>query len=167
MTFPATLAAFNKRRATFEAWLVEHGSAILAPTNPYEVIRFEGQGKPCVVYRNGTDYIQPCHWQNGALEAFQAFDQSQPWHATVRVRRNRKHENQVRSLAARDGWGCAYCPDALTEETATIEHFLSRTHGGTNHLANLGLACDPCNQKVSHLSVREKIEMAVKGRTLT
>lgn len=30
---------------------------------------------------------------------------------------------------------------------ATIEHILPQTHGGTNELANLGLACARCNSQ--------------------
>jgi hypothetical protein len=166
VTFPTTLAEFNKRRPAFEAWLLANGSSVLAPTNSYEVIRFVGTENTCVVYRNDKNRILPNHWQHGAQAAFSAFIGQKSWRATKRVRTgDRKRINQIRSIAQRDGWICSYCPTVLTEETATREHFLSKTHGGSDHLANLGLSCGPCNEKVNHLSVREKIEIAIRGKT--
>lgn len=168
MTYPATLSEFNKRRAAFETWLTANGSAILATTNPHEVIRFVGQNTACVVYRDDCNQILARHWQNGADAAFVAFEQQKPWRAIERApRSDKKRINLVRSIAARDGWGCCYCPAQLTEKTATLEHFLSKTHGGSDHLANLGLACQPCNENAHHLSVREKIEIAIIGRKST
>lgn len=165
MSLPGCIAEFNKRRSSFEAWLSANGSAVLAPTNPYEVIRFVGPNSTCVVYSDAKQRILSDHWQHGAGTAFDAFDNQKPWRAAKRGPvGQRKRINLVRSIAERDGWSCSYCPEVLTEETATVEHFLSRTHGGSDHLANVGLACKACNSNAFHLSVREKIEMAIKGR---
>jgi len=48
----------------------------------------------------------------------------------------------------------------------TIEHFVPITAGGTSHLANLSLAHKECNAGASHLSVRQKVEMAVRNRRM-
>lgn len=166
MPYPTTVADFNVRRPTFEAWLVEHGSAILAPTNEWEVIRFIGQNATCVVYSDSRQCIKDHHWQHGARGAFDAFTQKKPWRASKRTNiGQRKRINTVRSIAQRDGWTCAYCLCALDEDDATIEHFVALTHGGPDHLANQVLACQPCNAEASHLSAREKIEAAVRKRS--
>jgi hypothetical protein len=53
----------------------------------------------------------------------------------------------------------------LSFETATIEHVVAITSGGTNHLSNKALACEPHNRQAGHLSAREKFELAIKIRT--
>jgi 5-methylcytosine-specific restriction endonuclease McrA len=78
--------------------------------------------------------------------------------------RDRKTVNLVISLAERDGWDCCYCFASLNIETATIEHFVPVTSGGDSHMANLSLACRPCNQEAGHMPVRAKMEMAVRKR---
>lgn len=49
-------------------------------------------------------------------------------------------------LVSRDGACCWYCGRPLILETATAEHLVPVSQGGTNHLHNLVLACHPCNQ---------------------
>lgn len=159
---PPSVNAFDKRRQVFEAWLLERGSAIKQPTNPYEVIRFAGATNECIVYRKANDTIS--HWANGADKAYRAFLDGTPWRAATRGKRDQKTVSLILSLAQRDGWGCCYCPTALDMETATIEHFVPITAGGNSHMANLSLACRPCNNAASHLPVRAKIEMAIRNR---
>lgn len=163
MTGPQYETELNKRLGKFRDWLVANGSAIHAPTNPYEVLRFDGPGAVCVVYKNASGQLS---WQNGAAEAFAAFRDCRPWRATDRVARaNRgtaKRLRLIRSLMHRDGARCLYCPAELTEETATVEHVVSITSGGSSHMANLALACDRCNDEASHLSVVEKIRLAIR-----
>lgn len=161
---PTSVEEFDRHREQFAAWLLEHGSEICAPTNPYEVIRFLGPLAVCVVYRKESGRLT--HWANGADVAYRAFLDKTDWRAVQRGQRGRREVNLIRSLAQRDGWRCCYCPTLLTLETATVEHFVSVTAGGTNHLTNLSLACGPCNEKAGHKPVREKIEMAKKNRWL-
>lgn len=54
-------------------------------------------------------------------------------------------EADVRRLAARDGWTCHYCSIDLGPDTATRDHVIPKHKRGTDHLANLVLACDNCN----------------------
>jgi hypothetical protein len=159
---PSSVQAFDKRRAAFEAWLLERGSAIKQITSPYEVIRFMGVGTECIVYRKADNAIS--YWSGGAAEAYRAFLDGAPWRAGARGRRDPKRTNLVLSLARRDGWACVFCGKATEIETVTIEHFVPITSGGTSHMANLSLAHKECNAGASHLSVREKIEMAVRNR---
>lgn len=159
---PGSVQDFDKRRAVFEAWLLERGSAIKQATNPYEVIRFTGVNAECIVYRKASGTIS--HWANGAAEAYRAFLDGAPWRATARGKRDPKKFNLVLSLARRDGWACVFCGTPTEIETVTIEHFVPITAGGNSHLTNLSLAHKECNAAASHLSVREKVEMAVRIR---
>ena len=159
---PGSVQDFDKRRAVFEAWLLERGSAIKQITNPYEVIRFMGVDAECIVYRKANHTIS--HWANGAAEAYRAFLDGTPWRASARGKRDPKRTNLVRSLAQRDGWACVFCGKPTEIETVTVEHFVPITAGGTSHMANLSLAHKECNAAASHLSVREKVELAVRKR---
>lgn len=159
---PPSVNAFNKLRGTFEAWLAGRGSAVKQPTSPYEVMRFSGPQNECIVYRKANNTIS--HWANGADKAFRAFLDQTEWRAVDRGRRDQRTVNLILSLAARDGWGCAYCLAAMDMASATIEHFCPVTSGGNSHLANLSLCCAPCNAAAGCLPVRAKLEMAVRKR---
>jgi hypothetical protein len=159
---PPSVNAFNRQRKAFEAWLIERGSAVKAITNPYEVSRFAGPGGECIVYSKANGTIS--NWANGADKAFRAFLDQTEWRAVEKVARNRKTAGLILSLAERDGWRCCYCPAVLDVCTATIEHFVPITSGGTNHLANLSLACRGCNDAAGHMPVRQKLEMAITRR---
>lgn len=81
-----------------------------------------------------------------------------------------KIDNKVEAITAiikRDGFCCFYCGKTAEEvgEQLTIEHFVAISHGGTNHLDNLALACKSCNVKAGNLSVAEKIRIrdAIRG----
>lgn len=52
-------------------------------------------------------------------------------------------------------WGraCAYC--STTGVPLQIEHMRARTHGGTNRISNLTLACEPCNQEKDAQDIRD------------
>lgn len=158
---PATLAGFDKRRDNFNAWLLSHGSTSHAPTNRYEVTRFQGIGTVCVVYCNGAGRITT--WMNGADDAYLAFLAAGEWRAVEPIRRSPRNKH-ISSIVGRDGWGCVYCGEKLNEASATLEHVVSIVCGGDNHLSNLALACRPCNQEASHLPARAKIDMAVRKR---
>lgn len=72
---------------------------------------------------------------------------------------------KVRSLRERDGDNCHWCGIVLDfrpfidpgwvghpelEWVATLDHYVPKTHGGSNKIKNLVLACDWCNQKRGH-----------------
>jgi HNH endonuclease len=56
---------------------------------------------------------------------------------------------RVQLLAARDGWDCHYCHTPLAGGPGVpipvVDHVLAQARGGGNELANLVLACGPCN----------------------
>ena len=68
---PGSVQDFDKRRAAFEAWLLERGSAIKQVTNPYEVIRLMGVDTECIIYRKAKYAFS--QWANGAAKAYRAF----------------------------------------------------------------------------------------------
>lgn len=62
-------------------------------------------------------------------------------HVSSKIKKRRRE-----SLFRRNGNRCTYCPTILTPETATLDHIVPRDKGGRNCLANLCLACFPCNR---------------------
>lgn len=62
---------------------------------------------------------------------------------------------QFYRLCERLGWLCSYCGLPLTRETATRDHKVALTRGGTDYISNIAPACGPCNSSKHTLSVRE------------
>lgn len=161
---PAVITQFT-RKNNFRAWLEANGSAILATTNPYEVLRFQTPEGVGVIYSDRGGRLS---YTGGAREALAAFLNSQAWRCGPRTTRRggqRRRAHLIATIAERDGWGCCYCGNELTEETATIEHVVARTFNGPDHPANIVLAHQQCNAAAAHLSVRAKIELAIERRT--
>lgn len=48
-------------------------------------------------------------------------------------------------LLEEQDWRCDYCEQPLVWKTATFEHAIPRCKGGTDHVANLVMACKRCN----------------------
>lgn len=44
---------------------------------------------------------------------------------------------------------CFWCGRPMGFDDATVDHLIPRVKGGSNHLTNLVLSCDPCNQSRS------------------
>lgn len=63
----------------------------------------------------------------------------------------------LRTLAERDNWKCHYCYVMLTEKSATRDHVVARSRGGTNHIKNLVLCCHPCNGKKGDMYYKDFI----------
>lgn len=152
MSKSRSLDAFKKR-------LVEAGAEMLAPTNPYEVLRFRTSKGVGVIYtgRRGET------WNVEALAARDHLDSGKGSLAPVQVRGRRKDKGTVDALLARDGSGCFFCGAGL-EGDITVEHLVAIAHGGPNHVSNLFLAHGECNRAAGHLSAPEKIAMAFARR---
>lgn len=58
----------------------------------------------------------------------------------------------------RDGGICFYCGVHLTEAEASLEHLLSKIHGGSNNKENLAIACKSCNLEAGSKSVVKKVK---------
>lgn len=166
---PTRIDQFRPKLEAFKKWLRERGSEVLAPTNDYEVIRFYTSNGAAVIYANKAGKLAFANNAQAALVAF--YTGGSDWRATPRAPVNhalpdgsKRRLQRIRSIALRDGWTCGLCGGTLNERTASVEHFVARTAGGPDHPANLILAHHPCNQRASHLSVREKIELAIQLR---
>ena len=154
-------AAFKAEE--FKAWLKERGAEVITPGRG-EIIRFlTHEGTGCI-YQSGTkDRLQFTGLGGSAYQAYVHEDAS--WKAYPRPK-DKRAERWLRwsILSARDGSWCVFCGQPLSFEFHTIEHFLAKTHGGTNYYANLGLACEKCNNEMGNRSVAEKVQAAIMRR---
>lgn len=156
----ATKAA--KADTAFLARVKEAGGEVLAPTNPYEVMRFKTRLGVGVVYVNQRG-IQ--NWNQEEQAVREHFDGNKGGSlAPVSVRGRRKGAGTVPALLVRDGNACFFCRADLDGDI-TVEHLVSVAHGGPNHISNLFLAHADCNRKAGHLSAPEKI--AIREATHT
>ena len=62
---------------------------------------------------------------------------------------------------------CRYCEVELTLRTATIDHILPRSRGGTNRKRNLTLACRRCNMLKASMLPTEALRMAIRMVAVT
>lgn len=143
--------------ARFKQWLTENGAEVLSPTNPYEIARWRSDKGVSIIYRKESGSLT---FVNRAREAWDAFGMGRAFRFARATPRKRQGNPVLRTLLERDGPGCFYCRAEFTEERLpTVEHLVSRTHGGPDHISNKFLACRPCNERAGHLSAPEKIRM--------
>jgi len=149
--------------AQFAAALVAAGAEMLAPTNPYEVMRFRTRYGVGVVYQNAKGVRT---WNVVAAHARDHLAAKKGSLAPVAVQGRRKDAGTVRALLERDGGNCFFCRQPLGDDI-TVEHLVAVAHGGPNHISNLFLAHGDCNQRAGHLSAPEKIAMRDKWEMAT
>jgi 5-methylcytosine-specific restriction endonuclease McrA len=82
------------------------------------------------------EVIEYCQQANISQQAIRLHAPNMP-----RTRRQRR----VWRLMQEWGPRCIYCEKKLSLTTATIDHFVPRSRGGTGHYSNLRLSCKPCN----------------------
>jgi 5-methylcytosine-specific restriction endonuclease McrA len=51
------------------------------------------------------------------------------------------------NIFLRDGYTCVYCESKVDRKTATLDHVLPVSHGGTSTWENTATSCSPCNSK--------------------
>lgn len=146
------------------AAIVTAGGEKLAPTNPYEVARFRTLYGVGVVYANAKGRQT---WNREAEMARDHLKASKGSLAPVKVV-NRTGTDQRRAavlrVLERDGGNCFFCGNPLADDV-TLEHLVPIAHGGPNHISNLVCAHAACNHEAGHLSVAEKVALAVAKRT--
>ena len=76
--------------------------------------------------------------------------------------RNKATRKQL--LIHRDGPTCHYCREAPGEKHLTEDHVVPRKRGGTDHLANLVLACHDCNSRKATKSKQEFMRELASAR---
>lgn len=140
----------------FRAWLTEHGAEVLEPTNEYELVRFRSDKGTSILYRNAAGSRTPTGQMHEALTAFRA---GQVIRFAAKSARKVQGDPVRRAIVARDGDACFYHGGSIADDDVTVEHLVSATHGGPNHIANKFLSCRPCNSRAGHLSAPEKIRL--------
>lgn len=139
----------------FKTWLAEQGAEILPTTNEWEDVRFKTGNGVSVVYHNAKGGHT---LTNDAEKAYALFKQGKGWKVITRAR---QHLGQMRSrLASRDGgMRCFFCYRTPTPANPlTIEHLLNFSHGGSDNLNNLCLACKNCQRIIGRTAVTKKME---------
>lgn len=67
-------------------------------------------------------------------------------------RKNSKWMSKVKKRLFENHQCCHWCQTPLTLETATIDHLVPLSRGGSNYLNNLVLSCRPCNAQKGSLA---------------
>ncbi len=133
------------------------GAEVLPITNPFELARFKTVNGVCVIYKNNKGSLS--YSNDHARVAARHFLDGKPWSADKRHHRVQRQTVEAK-LVERDGNACFYCATEFCDDTPpTLEHILSVAHGGTNHIANLCLACEPCNTAAGNLPIVEKLKL--------
>lgn len=58
-------------------------------------------------------------------------------------------------VSERDRWRCTYCQRRVSRADRHIDHSVSRSNGGSNHINNLRTACRDCNLEKGALNARQ------------
>lgn len=139
----------------FKDFLNQRGAEILEPTNELELLRFRTPQATSVVYKDKKGRIS---FFQEAEEAWNAYKDGHPWRASHVPKRRSTGSHDIPLLIKRDGDLCFFCQKkVLNNGDASVEHLVSRTHNGPEHLSNKYLAHKDCNDKVGYLSAPEKI----------
>lgn len=142
----------------FKRWLNDRGAEILNSTNEYEVVRFKTGKGVGILYRKGGPN-QPCSLVGECQQAWNEFcNPASKWRAIPATKRRINVDPVIyKSIRERDGDDCFYCAEPIPEYEGTIEHLVSLTHRGPEHISNKFLAHKDCNIRAGNLSAVEKI----------
>lgn len=146
---------FKDRLSRFSHWLSERGAQVLANTSEWELLRFKANGKTSIVYAKASGQLT---FTGESERAWQSYLSAGNWRGCDSTKRSKKSSTEVRSLLARDGDHCFLCCQPLGSDI-TVEHLVAVAHGGPNHLSNKVLMHRPCNERVNHMSVAEKVRV--------
>lgn len=147
-----------KQIDAFARYLASGGAEIRELTNPWELIRYKlPECGMLVVYQNAKGKLTI---PQQTMEHYKLFQQNKPL-----IKHSRKGADFkafiVPKLIERDGDTCCLCGYFLNGDI-TLEHFLNVSDGGTNRIANLGLAHEACNQLLGNQSVMAKVRLRDK-----
>ncbi len=67
-----------------------------------------------------------------------------------------------REIFERDKWACQYCGEKITQENATIDHFVPQSKGGKHNKENLKSCCFICNSIKSGKTYEEAAPFLLK-----
>jgi hypothetical protein len=154
-----TATGILKKATAFRDWLSGAGAQVLEPTNEWELIRFKAGATTSIIYRNKVGGVT---YSGAAKEAWDAFKSGAPWRA-IRPTTRRGMSPVIRTIRERDGDLCFYCQRTVGPDNESVEHLVSITHQGPNHISNLFLAHKGCNARAGHMSAPEKIRLHVQA----
>jgi len=146
----------------FKKFIVNCGGQLMHETNEYEVIRVQCDSGVEILYRKQSGLL---NWPKELVKAYMAYKSGGKlhWRATRKKKVNRKRGTVlVQTLFERDGYECWFCKRTLTFKNATIEHLLNVSNGGNNHINNLTVACNACNQRARNIGITAKVVLRDK-----
>lgn len=146
----------------FKKFLVNCGGQLLHETNQYEVIRLQCDAGVVILYKKDSGMLT---WPDELVKAYMAYKSGGKikWRGSRKRKVSRKRGPVLlQTLFKRDGKMCWFCTKPLTVPDATIEHLLNVSNGGNNHVNNLTIACNPCNQKARNMCITDKVKLKVK-----
>jgi hypothetical protein len=162
--FLLSFAANGKTRlANFENYLSQNGLELRSPKE-WELLRFahsEGLGIIWAKAGGSLTWSDEAHnaWLDHRNGIACRYASARPPEALSTPGRAKL----IKELVKRDGPSCVVCGQSPAEPT--VEHLLDRKFGGTDHIANLTLACKSCNSELSLVkTLREKIEIIIRRR---
>lgn len=150
------LAAESFKIDAFSEWVEAQGFNRAAPTNEWEMVRYQSDSGWNIVYRTKKGRIT---WTGDARKHYLSFLNGgmQPKAKTLTSSQRKAIRKK---LTKRDGCACWYCTEFFTDDDfATIEHLVPQSEGGGHQLANLVLAHKSCNQKADNAPLAHKIEL--------
>ena len=139
----------------FTEWLRQQGAEVLAPTNPYELVRFRARSAVHVVY-TGRRGISMGKF---ARDCFDVFNRGGSVNMGLTATQRSYAIKHKAALLERDGDGCFFCLKAMPSDDMTIEHLVPVHKGGPDHQDNMALAHAACNQAAGNLPLRRKIDI--------
>jgi len=142
----------------FKQYIAQAGATMLESTNEYERIRFNSKNGIGIVYDSKSGHTLT----GAAIIAHEFFERKKQWVAGNNYKAWQRL-GVVDNLLRRDGQDCFYCASPLGDDM-TVEHILSKIHGGSDNEANLCLTHVACNRDAGCLPVAEKIKMFFKMR---
>lgn len=148
----------------FKKFIVNCGGQLLHETNEYEVIRVQTDTGVHILYRKQSGALT---WPSDLIKAYIAYKSGGKvkWRASKKKKVNRKRGPVVvQTIAKRDGEECWFCGHPLEQTEATIEHLLNVSNGGNNHINNLVIAHESCNQQARNMSIADKVLMRERLR---
>ena len=151
----------------FKKFLVNCGGQLLHETNEYEVIRVQTDKGVQILYRKASGFLT---WPEELVKAYMAYKSGGKvkWRASKKRKVTRKRGPvAVQTITKRDGEGCWFCGQPMDLTKATIEHLLNVSNGGNNHINNLVLAHEKCNQQARNLGIAEKVLLRERLRSGT
>ena len=152
-----------KLQSDFMAWLERNGARGLPLANGSQVGRYDTCLGIVEVWQESDFSMGPP--QGLAHDLFEVFMNGgsrylQPADLTGEFSQAKKNRVLKQGHPCR----CFYCNCSIEKKDMTLEHVLPKSKGGPDHIANLVLACGPCNELMANRTIHEKMTLRDKIR---